>query len=107
LPSTTLTALVREFGHAGRHQVHDAGDLVAVERAAGVHLHRTDAVGFCCSRKKPLACGMASITRAACTDASDWMVRVSSPSSAALELHPLLAVALAEAAAAVQQFVSR
>ena len=42
----------------------------------------TEALGFCCSRKKPFCCGMARWTRASATSAMAVMVRVSSPSSA-------------------------
>ena len=41
----------------------------------------TEADGFCCSRKKPFWLGSARCTRAACTEESDWIERVSSPSS--------------------------
>ncbi|MDT4880352.1 hypothetical protein FQZ97_1160980 [compost metagenome] len=41
----------------------------------------TEALGFCCSRKKPFWLGRARWMRALCTDESDWIERVSSPSS--------------------------
>ena len=46
----------------------------------GCSVSSTEALGFCCSRKKPFWFGSARCTRAACTAASDEIERVSSPS---------------------------
>ncbi len=47
----------------------------------GCSVSSTEALGFCCSRKKPFWFGSARCTRAACTAASAVIERVSSPSS--------------------------
>ncbi|MCY1378369.1 hypothetical protein D9M69_659960 [compost metagenome] len=47
----------------------------------GCRVSSTEAEGFCCSRKKPFWFGSARWMRAVCTEESDWIERVSSPSS--------------------------
>ena len=48
----------------------------------GYRVNSTEALGFCCSRKKPFWFGSARCTRAACTADSEVIERTSSPSSA-------------------------
>ena len=47
----------------------------------GCIVSSTEALGFCCSRKKPFWFGSARCTRAFCTAAIEVIERVSSPSS--------------------------
>jgi hypothetical protein len=106
LPSSTLTALLSELGHAAGHQVHDAGDLLAFERAARVQLHGDAGGGLLLFAEE------AALLRHRQHDARRLHAgqRLDGARELAfertLELHALLAVALAEAGVAVEQLVA-
>ena len=86
LLSSTLTDLALSSGTLDDTRCTMPATWARSSVRPGCSVSTTDAPGFCCSRKKPFWFGSARCTRAACTDCSDWMVRVSSPSSARCRL---------------------
>ena len=68
----------------------------------GCSVSSTEALGFCCSRKKPFWFGSARCTRALCTAASDGDRARQLAFEAALEGQALLELGLAEAGAVHQ-----
>ena len=75
-----VNAIVRAKNHgAMRALVLGQGTKEDVQTVVQA-INMTEALGFCCSRKKPFCSGMARWTRASATSARAVMVRVSSPS---------------------------
>ena len=77
--------------------MNNARQLARSSVRPGCRLSKTEADGFCCSRKNPFWLGKARCTRAFCTEDKAWMDRVSSPSKPALEGQPLLKLGHAKA----------